>query len=63
MFLILCRVLDTIAITMGRRAKQSKATQMLNKSKNEEELTKLKNDLKDAYERFMVRHLLHGDYA
>jgi hypothetical protein len=55
MLLILCRMLDTIATTMERRVRQSKATQMLNKSKNEEELTKLKNDLKDAYERFMVR--------
>jgi hypothetical protein len=48
-------------MTMRRRARQSKATQMLNKSKNEEELTKLRGDLKDAYERFMVCYLRHSE--
>jgi inorganic triphosphatase YgiF len=51
------RVLDVIAEAIRRRAKQSLAKQMMNKAKNEDELTKLRDELKDAYERFMVCHL------
>jgi hypothetical protein len=48
------RVLDTIARFVERRAKESKAKQVINKSKNEQELTKLRVGLDDAYNRFMV---------
>jgi hypothetical protein len=50
------RALDAIAKAIERRAKQSVAKQLMNKSKNEEELAKLRAKLKDAHERFMVRH-------
>jgi hypothetical protein len=51
------RVLDVIAEAIRRRAKQSLAKQMMNRSKNEDELAKLRDELKDDYERFMVCHL------
>jgi hypothetical protein len=49
-----------IAQALKRRAKQSLAKQMINKSKNEDELAKLRAELKDAYERFMVCHRSEG---
>jgi hypothetical protein len=52
----LFRALDAIAKAIERRAKQSVAKQLMNRSKNEEELAKLRANLKDAHERFMVRH-------
>jgi hypothetical protein len=50
------RALDAIAKAIERRAKQSVAKRLMNRSKNEEELAKLRANLKDAHERFMVRH-------
>jgi hypothetical protein len=50
------RALVAIVKAIERRAKQSLAKQLMNKSKNEEELAKLRANLKDAHERFMVRH-------
>jgi hypothetical protein len=48
------RVLDAIAKAIERRANESKTKQILNKSRNEQELTKLRAELTDAYNRFMV---------
>jgi hypothetical protein len=50
------RVLDAIAEAIERRANESKTKQIFNKSKNEQELTKLRTELTDAYNRFMVCH-------
>jgi hypothetical protein len=50
------RALDAIAKAIERRANQSVAKQLISRSKNEQELAKLRANLRDAHERFMVRH-------
>jgi hypothetical protein len=51
------RALTSIADAMEQRTKQGLAKQVFNRSKNEDELTKLRANLQDAYNRFMARFL------
>jgi hypothetical protein len=53
--LIVSRALTSIASATEPRTKQSLAKQILHRSKNEDDLTKLRDDLEDAYKRFMAR--------
>jgi hypothetical protein len=49
------RTLVDIADTMQRRATRSKITAILNKSKDAQELRRLRAQLKEVFERFLVR--------
>jgi hypothetical protein len=48
------RALDAIKTATERRTQQSKAKRLFNKAQNAEELTRLRDQLKGAYDRFMV---------
>jgi hypothetical protein len=54
LYLTQTRALDAIAKSTERRTQQGTASRWLNKTQNAEELTRLRDELKGAYDRFMV---------